>query len=298
MEHGEPSPPRPGLEPVRAGCGAPNRPGAGSAAPGVGPQPRRRRARMEPGPDLRRALRRPGRRDRPPVALRGPASPGERGRPVPRGPGAGADHGPGGQGRGPVPSRSHRGGNRGPARRDVRDRSDHGGRRGGRCRDEHGYVDGRRRARGCRGRGDDPDDAHRPPGPQRPARLASYLASRARAQHVVLDKSTLRAATLAIYIDPRRRVDMRFSGSRGGRGARALEPRRDIGTPNESRRSDIADAWVDAIDRLDLAALADERRRGAKASSWWSSTRSASSSTCSASSSSWWSAAGPSPDRS
>jgi hypothetical protein len=89
--------------------------------------------------------------------------------------------------------------------------------------------------------------------------LASFLASRGREQHVTLDKSKLRAATLAIYIDPRRRVDMRFSGSRGAAAVLGRWSRDATSSPTEARRRDITAAWVDAIDRLDLATVATER---------------------------------------
>jgi hypothetical protein len=91
--------------------------------------------------------------------------------------------------------------------------------------------------------------------------LASYLASRARAQQVVLDKATLRALTLAAYTDPRRRVDFRFAGTRGAAAVLGRWSRDTASTPSESRRRDDIDAWVGAIDRLDLATLADEWRR-------------------------------------
>ena len=92
--------------------------------------------------------------------------------------------------------------------------------------------------------------------------LASYLASRAREQHVVLDKSMLRALTLAAYTDPRRRVDFRFAGSRGATAVLApLEPRRRVDAERRRAGATTPTAWVDAVDRLDLAALADEWRR-------------------------------------
>jgi hypothetical protein len=89
--------------------------------------------------------------------------------------------------------------------------------------------------------------------------LASFLASRAREQHVTLDKSKLRAVTIAIYIDPRRRADMRFSGSRGAAAVLGRWSRDATSAPTEARRRDITAAWVDAIDRLDLAAVAEDR---------------------------------------
>ncbi len=86
--------------------------------------------------------------------------------------------------------------------------------------------------------------------------LASYVASRAREQHVVLDKPLLRALTLAAYTDPRRRVDFRLAGSRGATGVLARWSRDAASPPSESRRRDNAEAWVSAVDRLDLASLA------------------------------------------
>jgi hypothetical protein len=90
--------------------------------------------------------------------------------------------------------------------------------------------------------------------------LASYLTSRARKQHVVLDKAALRALTLATYTDPRRRVDFRFAGSRGATTVLARWSRDTASTPSDSRRRDDVDAWIAAIDRLDLAALDEEWR--------------------------------------
>jgi hypothetical protein len=86
--------------------------------------------------------------------------------------------------------------------------------------------------------------------------LASYLASRARDQHVVLDKPLLRALTLAAYTDPRRRVDFRFAGSRGATAVLARWSRDTASAPTDARRRNDADDWVNAVDRLDLAALA------------------------------------------
>jgi hypothetical protein len=88
--------------------------------------------------------------------------------------------------------------------------------------------------------------------------LSSYLASRAREEHVVLHKSLLRALTLAAYTDPRRRVDFRFAGSRGATALLGRWSRDATSMPTDARRRDNADDWVNAIDRLDLAALAGE----------------------------------------
>ena len=90
--------------------------------------------------------------------------------------------------------------------------------------------------------------------------LASYLATRAREQNVTLDKSSLRALTLAAYTDPRRRVDFRFAGSRGAAAVLGRWSRDTASTPSDTKRIHDADDWVNAVDRLDLAALAAEWR--------------------------------------
>jgi len=58
--------------------------------------------------------------------------------------------------------------------------------------------------------------------------LASYLASRARSQHVVLDKPTLRALTLAVYTDRAAAPTPPLGLTRWRRGARTLEPGGDV----------------------------------------------------------------------
>jgi hypothetical protein len=92
--------------------------------------------------------------------------------------------------------------------------------------------------------------------------LASYLASRARREQVELDKGLLRALTLAVYTDPRRRADFRLAGRKGATGVLSRWSRDTVATPSEARRRDDATAWIDAIGRLDLPALATawERR--------------------------------------
>jgi hypothetical protein len=88
--------------------------------------------------------------------------------------------------------------------------------------------------------------------------LASYLASRGRQQNVLLPKSLLRAVTLAAYTDPRRRVDFRLAGPRGATGLLSRWTRDAVSSPSEARRREEVAAWLDALDRLDLAALAAE----------------------------------------
>jgi hypothetical protein len=93
--------------------------------------------------------------------------------------------------------------------------------------------------------------------------LASYLASRARAERVDLDPGLLRALTLATYVDPRRRADFRLTGSRGGAAVLGRWSRETTVQPSEIRRQDDVDAWLHAVDRLDLPALREEWRHRA-----------------------------------
>jgi len=85
--------------------------------------------------------------------------------------------------------------------------------------------------------------------------LASYLASRARQQNVVLEKPLLRALTLAAYTDPRRQVDFRLAGPRGASSVARRWTRDTVTTPSEARRRDDAASWIAAIDRLGLVSL-------------------------------------------
>jgi hypothetical protein len=91
--------------------------------------------------------------------------------------------------------------------------------------------------------------------------LASYLTSRARAEHVDLDPGLLRVLTLATYVDPRRRADFRLTGSRGGAAVLGRWSRETTVPPSELRRRDDIDAWLHAIDRLELDALREEWAR-------------------------------------
>jgi hypothetical protein len=93
--------------------------------------------------------------------------------------------------------------------------------------------------------------------------LASYLASKARAGQVELDPGLLRALTLATYVDPRRRADFRLTGSRGGAAVLGRWSRETTVPPSELRRRDDIDAWLHAIDRLELRALQAEWGRRA-----------------------------------
>ena len=93
--------------------------------------------------------------------------------------------------------------------------------------------------------------------------LASFLASRARAEHVDLEPGLLRALTLSTYVDPRRRADFRFTGSRGGAAVLGRWSRETTVPPSDLRRRDDIDAWLHAIDRLELDALREEWTRRA-----------------------------------
>jgi hypothetical protein len=94
--------------------------------------------------------------------------------------------------------------------------------------------------------------------------LASYLASRARREQVTLGRELLRAITLAVYVDPRRRIDFSLAGRKGASSVLARWSRDTVSAQSEARRNDEARAWIDAIDRLDLRTFAAAwERRGA-----------------------------------
>lgn len=85
--------------------------------------------------------------------------------------------------------------------------------------------------------------------------LASYLVARAREEALELDQATVRAVTVSIYLDPRKQVDLEYSGSRAGTAIAARWARDAALPPNEAVRRELAEARVAAIERLDLTAL-------------------------------------------
>ena len=83
--------------------------------------------------------------------------------------------------------------------------------------------------------------------------IASYVASRAKREGVAVDDRFVRAVALAVYIDPRKKVDFRY---RDRRGAAALAGKWAVGvwrTAPSSRAT--VDEWIRVVDGLDLTAL-------------------------------------------
>jgi len=84
--------------------------------------------------------------------------------------------------------------------------------------------------------------------------LASYLVARARAAELELDPGLVRAVAVSIYLDPRRKVDLGYQGSRAGTAVAARFARDAAMPPNDAMRRELAEERVAAIERLDLAA--------------------------------------------
>jgi len=93
--------------------------------------------------------------------------------------------------------------------------------------------------------------------------LASYLAGRSAREGVELDDRLLRAITVAVYVDPTKKVDLRYRGKRAGAALAGQW------TSNALRsgpaRASVVNAWVSAIDNLPLAELSSEWERVSRA---------------------------------
>jgi hypothetical protein len=86
--------------------------------------------------------------------------------------------------------------------------------------------------------------------------IASYVASRAQRDGVEIDDRYLRAVTLAVYIDPRKKVDFRYGGRRG---AAALAGKWALGVWRTAPSShDVVREWLRVVDGLDLTTLRKE----------------------------------------
>ncbi len=84
--------------------------------------------------------------------------------------------------------------------------------------------------------------------------LASYIAGRAAREGVELDDRLLRAITVAVYLDPSKRVDLRYRGTRAGAalaGQWTVSALRSGPAPASTVRS-----WVGAVDELRFAEIA------------------------------------------
>jgi hypothetical protein len=90
--------------------------------------------------------------------------------------------------------------------------------------------------------------------------LASFLASRARAEGVPLDKALIRATAVEVYLEPNHDVDFRYTGGRGGRATATRWARDAMAKNREHTQRELVDRRVAAIDGLDLQDL-DRRWR-------------------------------------
>lgn len=88
--------------------------------------------------------------------------------------------------------------------------------------------------------------------------LASYLVARARAADLELDKELVRAVAVSIYLDPRKKIDLGYRGSRAGTTVAARWARDAAMPPNDAMRRELAEERVAAVERLDLPALVAE----------------------------------------
>ena len=86
--------------------------------------------------------------------------------------------------------------------------------------------------------------------------LASFLASRARAEGVPLDKGLIRAAAVEVYLEPDHDVDFRYTGGRGGRATATRWAREALAKSKEHTQREL----VDATDHRDRAARPSRSR--------------------------------------
>ena len=83
--------------------------------------------------------------------------------------------------------------------------------------------------------------------------LASLLAANARKAGIELDAGLVRTTTVEVYLDPRRRIELRYRGSRAGRALAAHWIRGSVSTP--AHADALAEERILAIDGIDLPHL-------------------------------------------
>jgi len=88
--------------------------------------------------------------------------------------------------------------------------------------------------------------------------LASFLVARARAEDLDLDEGLVRAVAVSAYLDPRKKVDLGYRGSRAGTAVGTRWARDAAMPPNDAMRRELAEERVAAIERLDLSELVAE----------------------------------------
>ncbi len=92
--------------------------------------------------------------------------------------------------------------------------------------------------------------------------LASYLIGRMREAGVEPERGLVRSLTMALYVDPARRPRVDVPPARYAGAVSRQWALRSLGGDGEDALRSRARKWVDAIDRLDLAAVAADWRRG------------------------------------
>jgi hypothetical protein len=92
--------------------------------------------------------------------------------------------------------------------------------------------------------------------------LSSYVISRLRAAGVVPARGFVRALTLSLYVDPARRPNLAVSGSRSAGAVTRQWMLRALGGDAETAIRARVRRQTEALDRLDLVALAADWGRG------------------------------------
>jgi hypothetical protein len=88
--------------------------------------------------------------------------------------------------------------------------------------------------------------------------LASYVIARARAAGIEPERGFVRALTMSLAIDPARRPDLDSSGRQATAGITRQWVRRSVGSDGEEDVRTRVRRQAEALDRLDLPALADD----------------------------------------
>ena len=91
--------------------------------------------------------------------------------------------------------------------------------------------------------------------------LSSYVITRLRAAGIKPDRDFVRALTLALYVDPARRPALDTSGSKSAGAVTRQWVLRSLGGDAETAVRSRARRQAEALDRLDLHALAEEWAR-------------------------------------
>jgi hypothetical protein len=92
--------------------------------------------------------------------------------------------------------------------------------------------------------------------------LASFIIWRLRDEGIEPDRSFVRGLTVSLYIDPDRRPNLKIPPRRAAASLSRAWIFRAIGTDSESHVFKRGQAWIAALDRLDLVALVRENRGG------------------------------------